>query len=71
MPVMDGLELLRRLHTCPVWSQRGVAKLVVSAHPLTEEALAQHGVYACFAKPLDLPRFKRTVREVLTATPTP
>jgi CheY-like chemotaxis protein len=70
MPVMSGLELLKHLRTCPELSRRAIAKLVVSAHPLTEEALLRYGVDALFAKPLDVARLKRTVRDLLAVAPT-
>lgn len=66
MPVMGGLELLAK-----VQGRSDLAKLVVSAHPLTEGALARHGVHACFEKPLDIRRFKGTVHALLNPHPAP
>jgi CheY-like chemotaxis protein len=64
MPVMDGLELLRALRLRPT-----LPKLVVSGCAPVPP-LADLGVSEFFSKPLDLARFKRTVRLLLSGPAT-
>ena len=57
MPVMDGLELLRAL------SHRPLPKLVVSGRS-AELPLEELGVSEFFGKPLELAKFKTTIRRL-------
>lgn len=59
MPIMDGLELLRALCSHPPFP-----KLIVSGSS-NDLALNELGVSAFLGKPLELSRFKRTVRQLL------
>ena len=65
MPVMDGLELLRALS-----HHASMPKLVVSGCT-AEPPLEGLGVSGFFCKPLELARFKSTVRRLLETSAPP
>lgn len=72
MPVMDGLEAIRRIRAHPDPRIRGTPVIAVTAHALRsdERQYYEQGASAFISKPISLDGFVRTIQEVLDSKAT-
>lgn len=72
MPVMDGIELIRRLHDDPSTAQVPVVAITADATEMTKRAAREAGAKGVITKPIDFPSFLLHLRDldVLNSTTT-
>lgn len=64
MPVMDGVELIRRLHSDPDTASLPVVAITADATAQTERAAREAGAIDVITKPIDLPSLLGRLRDL-------
>jgi CheY-like chemotaxis protein len=64
MPVMDGIELIRRLHDDPVTEYLPVVAITADATDQAERLAREAGAVDVITKPIDLPALLGRLREL-------
>jgi CheY-like chemotaxis protein len=64
MPVMDGVELIRRLHSDPDTASLPVVAITADATAQTERAAREAGAVDVITKPIDLPSLLGRLRDL-------
>lgn len=64
MPVMDGVELIRRLHANPQTAHLPVVAITADATALAERQAREAGAIDVITKPIDLPSLLNRLRDL-------
>jgi two-component system chemotaxis response regulator CheY len=68
MPVMGGLDLIRKLRNSPETMNIPVIAITADATPLAERQAREAGVADFIAKPVDLPELVQRLRDLIGAS---
>ncbi|MBN1423212.1 response regulator [Candidatus Fermentibacteria bacterium] len=71
LPDISGVEVLRRLQSDDLTSAIPVVVVTASAMPHEMEELEHARIVQCLTKPLDVPKFLKTIDALLTSSPSP